>query len=68
MFFLVSFLLLKVEDIKKISEYVAQLRRMGKGHGNSLLLPKGWFIFHMLSEIEVLLLDLQVCGTLIRCS
>ncbi|XP_039690802.1 ferritin-3, chloroplastic [Medicago truncatula] len=27
------FLVDQVEDIKKISEYVAQLRRMGKGHG-----------------------------------
>ncbi|KAK7300890.1 hypothetical protein RJT34_11741 [Clitoria ternatea] len=28
-----EFLVGQVEDIKKISEYVAQLRRMGKGHG-----------------------------------
>lgn len=27
-------LLLQVEAIKKISEFVAQLRRVGKGHGN----------------------------------
>jgi len=43
MFSLVSVFLLKVEDIKKISEYVAQLRRVGTGHGNLLLYykPKG---------------------------
>ncbi|XP_019455272.1 PREDICTED: ferritin-3, chloroplastic-like [Lupinus angustifolius] len=28
-----QFLVGQVEDIKKISEYVAQLRRVGKGHG-----------------------------------
>ncbi|CAL0315610.1 unnamed protein product [Lupinus luteus] len=28
-----KFLVGQVEDIRKISEYVAQLRRMGKGHG-----------------------------------
>ncbi|CAL9227795.1 unnamed protein product, partial [Arabidopsis halleri] len=27
---------LQVEAIKKISEYVSQLRRLGKGHGNHL--------------------------------
>lgn len=27
---------MQVEAIKKISEYVAQLRRLGKGHGNHL--------------------------------
>lgn len=26
-------MILKVEAIKKVSEYVAQLRRVGKGHG-----------------------------------
>ncbi|GJS16485.1 ferritin-4, chloroplastic-like protein [Tanacetum coccineum] len=35
----------EVESIKKISEYVAQLRRVGKGHGewhfNQMLLKKG---------------------------
>jgi len=34
--FLVTFLViffLQVESIKKISEYVSQLRRVGKGHG-----------------------------------
>ncbi|KAG4402580.1 hypothetical protein GLYMA_02G230432v4 [Glycine max] len=30
-----EFLVGQVEDIKKISEYVAQLRRMGRGHGSS---------------------------------
>ncbi|CAJ1970671.1 unnamed protein product [Sphenostylis stenocarpa] len=28
-----EFLVGQVEDIKKISEYVAQLRRVGEGHG-----------------------------------
>uniref|UniRef100_K7KA92 Ferritin n=2 Tax=Glycine subgen. Soja TaxID=1462606 RepID=K7KA92_SOYBN len=31
-----EFLVGQVEDIKKISEYVAQLRRMGRGHGNTV--------------------------------
>ncbi|WVY90353.1 hypothetical protein V8G54_035867 [Vigna mungo] len=47
------FLVDQVEDIKKISEYVAQLRRVGKGHGNLLLVPykpKGLFIFHIFGE------------------
>lgn len=30
---LYMFCTVQVEDIKKISEYVAQLRRVGKGHG-----------------------------------
>jgi len=55
------FFCLKVEDIKKISEYVAQLRRVGKGHG-LLLVPykSNWLIHysHIFGEIEVMLLDL----------
>lgn len=30
------FFYIQVEAIKKISEYVAQLRRVGKGHGNHI--------------------------------
>ncbi|EEF35690.1 ferritin, chloroplastic [Ricinus communis] len=40
-----EFLVEQVEDIKKISEYVAQLRRVGKGHGvwhfDQMLLHEG---------------------------
>ena len=35
-YFMFSSSLIKVEAIKKMSEYVAQLRRVGKGHGNTL--------------------------------
>lgn len=31
--------LLQVEAIRKISEYVAQLRRVGKGHGMNMKIP-----------------------------
>lgn len=33
LFFLERLCTMQVEDIKKISEYVARLRRVGKGHG-----------------------------------
>ncbi|GKE27653.1 ferritin-3, chloroplastic, partial [Tanacetum coccineum] len=41
----------QVEAIKKISEYVAQLRRIGKGHGKTSSTR------HLCSSIKVLLLD-----------
>lgn len=35
---LVFLFYIQVDAIKKISEYVAQLRRVGKGHGETLYL------------------------------
>jgi len=36
-----------VEAIKKISEYVAQLRRVGKGHGKKLLFSSTQLFLNM---------------------
>ena len=39
----ICFFYIQVEAIKKISEYVAQLRRVGKGHGNHLYISSNNF-------------------------
>ncbi|KAB5544400.1 hypothetical protein DKX38_012512 [Salix brachista] len=49
-----EFLTEQVESIKKISEYVAQLRRVGKGHGKELSLEQSS--------------SFAECGTSTRCS
>jgi len=39
-----------VESIKRISEYVAQLRRVGKGHGKNFKL---WYLHFLLHRVFV---------------
>lgn len=48
-----------MEAIKKISEYVAQLRRVGKGHGITL---KTNFIITVFTEVLILLNHLMKQG------
>lgn len=45
------FFLLQVEAIKKISEYVAQLRRVGKGHGRCRGFLIGLILFPLLTAL-----------------
>ena len=68
-----------MESIKKISEYVAQLRRVGKGHGKELSLEQSSSFAVLFVNFKCLFfilflnrfafsLNYQECGISTRCS